>query len=204
MNDLVLSPKTKDLLSVMKASALPEGTYLAGGTAIALHLGHRISNDLDFFTSHEFVESAWEGRLEKEIDLKIVKKDWQTIIGSARGVKFSLFYYKTPLIEKTELFYDIPIASIKDLGVIKLDVITSRGTKRDLIDIYFIAKAYGLSEMFAWYEKKYKNLLDRQLMIKKALVYFNDAEEDEMPQMIIPCEWVDVKNFLQKEVSQMK
>ncbi len=51
----VLTEGTKSTLAILIASKiLPAGAYLAGGTAVALHLGHRISLDLDFFTPKQF------------------------------------------------------------------------------------------------------------------------------------------------------
>ncbi len=204
MNDLVLSPSTKKLLQKIQPNFFPENTYLAGGTAIALQLGHRRSNDLDFFTSTEFNEIQWEQKLQKSIGLQTVNRDWQTIIGVAQDVKFSLFYYNKPLIQKTEEFYSVPIASILDMGAIKLDVVTSRGAKRDFVDLYFIAREYGLEKMTEWYGEKFKNLNERKLMIKKALIYFEEAKDNEMPDMIIPCRWEDVKEYFLQEVPKLK
>lgn len=56
MFETILLPETKSLLQKLTKINLPKASYLVGGTAIALQLGHRRSADLDFFTPHEFVE----------------------------------------------------------------------------------------------------------------------------------------------------
>ena len=50
MFEQVLSPRTRKNLALVARTPLAGQFYLAGGTAVALHLGHRMSYDLDFFT----------------------------------------------------------------------------------------------------------------------------------------------------------
>ena len=80
----------------------------------------------------------------------------------------------------------------------KLDAVMSRGTRRDLIDLYFLTKQFGPNNMFEFYNDKYGHLEDREIMLRKALVYFTEADEDEMPKMLLPIEWKEVKEFFLK------
>ncbi|MDO8620992.1 MAG: nucleotidyl transferase AbiEii/AbiGii toxin family protein [Candidatus Levybacteria bacterium] len=199
MLNSVLLPETKNLLEKIRPKELPEESYLAGGTAIALQLGHRRSADLDFFTPREFVESQWEEKLKKELGFKLLKRDWQTLIGHIGKVKISLFAYKHKQITPKKLYGNIPIASLQDLAAMKLDTILGRGTKRDLVDIYFLSQKFGLKNLFKFYQKKYGNFEDRELMIKKALVFFDDADKDEMPDMLIEIDWDTIKKWFLEE-----
>jgi hypothetical protein len=72
--------------------------YLAGGTAVALQLGHRISIDFDFFTSKEFVPKAFVADLSNVGSFVLDQADKGTILGEFEGIKFSLFMYQYPLI----------------------------------------------------------------------------------------------------------
>lgn len=74
----------------------------------------------------------------------------------------------------------------------------SRGTKRDFIDLYFVIRKFGANQVFAFYNQKYGNLEDRELMLKKALIYFSEADQDEMPNMVGPLSWEAVKEFFLK------
>lgn len=201
MDKNVLSSQTNQFLKKLKANNFPKNTYLGGGTAVALHLGHRRSNDLDFFTPTEFVEKQWEQKLKIELDFKLAKRDWQTLIGDIKGVKFSLFGYKYKLIGEFSKIYAVNIASLPDLSAMKLDTVLTRGTKRDLIDIYFLAQKFGLIKLYEYYQKKYSNFEEREIMIKKALVYFEEAEADEMPEMLIALNWEEVKKYFRKNIS---
>lgn len=200
MKDQVLPKATLDLLARIDPTSLPEQTYLAGGTACALWFGHRLSKDLDFFVGNEFVVDQWRQKWESELGFKMFNQDWQTLEGEVRGVKLAMFYYKYPLIEPPEPFKNIKIAKLKDLAAMKLEAIVNRGTKRDFVDLYFLIKQFGLRNMFAYYDSKYGNLEERELLLKKALIYFDEAEEDEMPNMVIPTDWDKIKKYLEKEV----
>lgn len=200
MFDTVLLPETKNLLEKIGPEQLPQGSYLAGGTAVALQLGHRRSADLDFFTPREFVENQWEEKLKKELEFKLLTRDWQTLIGHIGKVKISLFAYKYKQIAPKKLYGNIPIASLPDLAAMKLDTILGRGTKRDLIDIYFLAQKFTLKNLFSFYQEKYGNFEDRELMIKKALVFFEDANKDEMPNVLVKTDWDSIKEWFVNEV----
>ena len=179
--------ETHKLLNSFNEDSLPQDTYLAGGSAISLQLGHRKSIDLDFFTRHEFNEDQWIQKLEKSYSLELFSKDWQTIIGDIESVKFSLFYYKYPLIKNLTPFENIKLASLEDLAAMKLDTVMSRGTKRDLVDIYFLAQKFG-------------NFEKREIMIKKALIYFDDAENDVEPNILVEFNWNGLKKYFVKNV----
>lgn len=200
MFENTLSLNSLKFIKEIKSDGLPKDSYLGGGTAIALQIGHRKSLDLDFFTQTQFNETQWQQKLEEEIGFDLIQKDWQTLVGSVQDIKFSLFYYKHALIGGSKDFYNIKLASLEDLSAMKLDTVISRGTRRDLIDIYFLAQKFSLSSMFEFYDRKFGNFKDREIMIKKALIYFEDAEKDETPDMLIPFDWNELKTFFKKEI----
>ena len=137
-------------------------------------------------------------RWETKLNFNMQGRDWQTLIGEIAGVKTSLFFYKYPLIGDLTPYEGLQIASLKDLAAMKLDTVVSRGTKRDFIDLYFLTKEFGPKLMFDFYDQKYGNLEERELLIRKALVYFVEADQDEMPNMLIPIDWKVVKSFFLK------
>lgn len=203
MHEEILLPQTKKLLAKITPQNFPAGFFLAGGTAVALHLGHRCSVDLDFFTPTEFTEIQWEEKLKKDLGFKLLKRDWQTLIGYIDRVKISLFTYGYKQLAPPEIYHQVPVASLPDLAAIKLDTIISRGTKRDLIDIYFLAQKFALKNLFTFYQKKYGNLEEKEIMIKKALVFFDDADKDEMPKMLVPADWKGIKKWFLSEVKKL-
>jgi len=192
----------RGLKLVGKSKILP-GAYLAGGTALALRLGHRRSVDLDFFTRKKFNEQIVVRRLKKLGKFKEKTVDWQTVMGSLFGVSFSLFYFEYPLVGKTDQFEGVAIASLKDIAAMKLRAIGDRGTKRDFVDLFFLAKEMRLAEVFQLYHKKFGGLTEQKYHLWRALNYFEDADKDVLPKMFRPVEWSQVKRFFNGEVKKL-
>jgi len=94
------------------------------------------------------------------------------------------------------------LLDLRDIAAMKLDAIATRGTKRDFVDLYFICKSGGtsLEEIFSFYDKKYGNLAANVIHIQKSLVYFVDAETEQMPNMLKKAKWEDIKKFFEEEV----
>jgi len=178
--------------------------YLAGGTALSLQIGHRISVDLDFFTRQEFNEKELSEKLSsipKFVQDGTAK--W-TVWGKISQTKFSMFYYKYPLLEQTVQFEGIQLASLADIAAMKIHAIEERGTRRDFTDVYFLSKKYPLEDMLNFYQKKYSVLEDHFYSIFRALDYFEDAEQEhQMPKMLITVSWEEVKEYFRKEIRKL-
>src|SRR3972149_2964473 len=195
-----LLPDTFRALQLVSKISAFQKAYLAGGTALALLIGHRISVDLDFFTEKEFDENRTANSLSNIKEFKELRKDWRTILGKINKTSVSLFYYKYPVIEKPRTFEEIQIIGKRDLAAMKLHAIEERGTRRDFIDLFFIAKDYSLDEIIELYDQKYGVLDDHLYSIVRALNYFEDAERElSMPKMLVDVSWEDVKRFFKRE-----
>jgi len=118
---------------------------MAGGTALAIQLGHRESID---------------------------------------GVKLSFFYYEYRLLFPLIDFENINLADARDISAMKIDAISSRGSKKDFIDIYFLMKKYGLPDIIDFFMEKYSEVKYNKLHILKSLNYFEDAEKEPELRMI--------------------
>ena len=195
-----LSDNAAKALAALGKSKICRSAYLAGGTALALHLGHRVSIDLDFFNEVDFDSREIVTRLKTLGVYESQQQTEKTINGIFNSVKFSYFYYPYKLISPTIEFKEIALASTEDIAAMKLVAITDRGTKKDYIDLYFLAKKYSFEEMFEFYEKKYHLLDQNRMTILKSLNYFFDADESEMPVMIEKIQWEDVKSYFKKIV----
>ena len=203
MHEHTLAPSTQKLFDKLAQNSWVSDFYLAGGTALALHLGHRISVDLDFFNKQDFNEALIISKLSDIGKLEVFQKSLQSITGSVDDVKVSFLGYKYPLLKPGTKLKDIALASVEDIACMKLDALSSRGTKRDFIDLYFIAKVIPLSVIFEMFEKKYALIKYNMLHIKKSLTYFIDAEDDPMPKMIVPVTWKEVKDYFTEQVMDL-
>lgn len=203
MFEQTLPKDTKSALAVLGESKLLKNAYLAGGTALALRINHRISYDLDFFTPENFDVNIYIQKLGN-IGLKLERQSEGTILGNIKNTKFSLFYYKYPLIDKIDSYQNINIVGVKDLVAMKINAISSRCTKRDFIDLFYLAKKFSLKEMLDFYDQKFGALAANQIHILKSLCYFDDAENDPAPNMIKDeFNWNKVKEFFTRETKAL-
>jgi|SRR3989338_2994255 len=194
----------RDLEILTKATAL-EGFYLAGGTGLAMHLGHRESIDLDFFRQEAFSEDQLLATISPLGKYELDKKEKGTLVGRFNSTLLSTFHYPYSLLEETLKWEGIEIASVIDIACMKLDAVASRGTKKDFVDLYFITHEgkYSLESMLEAFERKFAKVQYNLMHIKKSLVYFADAESDPMPKMHEPIDWAKVKSYFEKEVPKL-
>lgn len=174
-----------DILDDQRRAILPsfknikDHFYLAGGTGLALQLGHRDSIDFDFFTANPFsTEKLWQelGEIFNSSALIKIQEEENTLTVTIDGVKVSFFSFPYKLIEAVVNYDFFNIASIADIGCMKLSAITSRSLAKDYVDLYFILHQTELSELLDLAQKKFPTL-DTNLILK-SLVYFEDITEE--------------------------
>lgn len=175
----ILDEKRKALLPLFK-SFVEEGFYLAGGTGLALQLGHRDSIDFDFFKEGDFDTTELLKKIESlfashKISITQEEKNTVSLIID-ESIRASFFGVNQKIIKpfvETEYF---PIASIQDAACMKLSAIVGRSLEKDYVDIYFILQKLSLRELLELCVQKYPNL-DAALILK-SLVYFGDIHEE--------------------------
>lgn len=195
-NQLKLIEKIKDL---------PRQYYMAGGTALALQLGHRTSLDFDFFTNEHFEIEKVLANLERNFDeIKVERTAKDTLILEIDGVSFSLFYYPYGLIRPLVDFENIKLASLEDIAAMKMIAISTRGKRRDFIDAFYLLEKFNLGEIIKMTLRKYPSY--QVMVILKGLIYFKDAEADEVSRKIeifdTNFSWEAVKKKITEEVGK--
>lgn len=199
-----ITKQTKHILETLNNSGITKDFYLAGGTALALQLGHRLSNDLDWFSPDFKYSPNFRKKLSELGNLVVNEESEDTFDGSLDGVRISFFNYPYPLIGKTiQYMSNVRLASKEDIAVMKLEAIAGRGSYKDFIDIYFLLQHFTLEEIFEKLEEKFKGFDYNKMHLIKSLNYFDDAEKGEMPQMIKDIDWEKIKKEIQKAVRQI-
>ncbi len=150
--------------------------YLAGGTGLALQLGHRDSVDFDFFSPKNFSTEKIFAKIKTVFAghkiLKVQEEKNTLTIFVDENIKISFFSYNYKLVDKLLEEENFRIASIADIGCMKLAAIVSRATNKDYIDLYFILKKISLPELLKKMARKMPEM-DSNLVLK-SLVYFKD------------------------------
>ena len=197
----ILDQKRIEILPLFKF--FKEKFYLAGGTGLALQLGHRDSVDFDFFTEDHFdTFKLYREILEIFSSKKILKtleeKDSLNIIIDD-GIKFSILRCPYPLVRPAIDEEYLKIASIEDIGCMKLSAITSRSIEKDYVDLYFILKKISLKELLSQAQSKMPDL--NQNLILKSLVYFDDITSEKIIfKNNSAVQFSNVKTFLKEQV----
>lgn len=186
-----------------KLTSLHElGFYLAGGTALALQIGHRDSIDFDFFSPDSFDTTALFTKIEQQFSghtILRLQDELNTLEIIIDGViRLSFMTYQYPLIEPTVSAEYFDLASIVDIGCMKLSAITSRTAYKDYVDLYFILKETSLAELIKNLQVKLPTL-DPSLALK-SLVYFDDITPEEILYKINPIDIEEIKSFLIEQV----
>lgn len=174
--------------------------YLSGGTALSLQLGHRESEDLDFFSEVNFEPLTVELELEKVGRLQSRETFENTLNCVLNGVKLQFLGYPYPLLEPLVEYEKLKLSSVLDIACTKLQTIGARGSKKDFIDMYEIFNRYSLQELLDQMKKKYVQTDFSVTHILKSLIYFEDAELQPMPRMHKGIEWEQVKKRMREVV----
>ncbi len=182
--------------------------YLGGGTGLALILGHRKSDDFDFFNLDLFDEEILLQHLQGLEGLSLNAKDKSTLHFFLHDIKISFLGYNYPLLFKKKKFdieksFSFEVADERDIACMKISAISSRGSKRDFIDLYSVAEHFGLPELFALFRKKFSLTPYNNLHVFKSLTYFEDADREPMPEMLLQVSWESVKKFFIFETTKL-
>ena len=202
----VLDSGQRGVMERMAAALADEGFYLGGGTAIALHLGHRTSIDLDWFTNERIDDPL---RLvarvrDGNITIQDTRTDKGTVHGTVNGVRLSLFEYRYPLLGPVARLEGsgVPIAALDDLAAMKLSAIAQRGTRRDFIDVHTLALEFRpLCEMLDLYRRKFDT--EDTAHVVYGLSYFDDADAEQPPTMLRDSDWGAIKADFRRWIREL-
>jgi hypothetical protein len=192
------------LLPVIATALQPFSPVLAGGTALALHVGHRVSADFDFFTNHEVDPAAVVLAMQAtSVKVRVLKLEPGTAVMTANGVKVSLFQYPYPFAEPTERFSGATVAGIVDIAGMKLIAIMQRGARRDFVDLYAVLKTTPFRVIAHNAIQRFGPTLIEPVIIGKALAWFADADAQPDPMYLgKPLQWLAIKRFFRSSVPQ--
>lgn len=170
---------------------------LVGGTALALQFGHRKSIDIDFFGEDEVSGDEINEILNQYGQVMSLSKSKSINIFTLDGIKIDFVKYRYPWIDRCIEVEGFRLASPSDIGAMKINAITGRGSKKDFIDLYYLLMKFSLTELLHFFERKYHD--GSVFLAMKSLVYFKDAELQEMPYLFEKITWSEIKNLILEE-----
>ena len=183
MHKEILSLEQIDLLPLLKE--YKKDFYLVGGSAIALHLGHRRSIDFDLFSYENFNNQKIRTKITRlgyKIDKTITDEDGQyTMI--INGVYFTFYNYLYKIDHSDNFEKYITMPDLQALGAMKGFALGQRAKWKDYVDLYFIFKKYSYNQVADCAKRLFQNEFNEKLL-KTQLAYFKDMNYSQ------PVEWM--------------
>jgi predicted nucleotidyltransferase component of viral defense system len=185
-------------------SAFTSFGYLAGGTALALQLGHRKSVDFDIFVNDPLSNSLRKKIKETfQVEKYFLNTSDQIILSTKNNISVTFLWYYFPLLSDMIQTSSIPLASVQDIAADKAMTIGRRAVWRDYVDIYFLLykNVLSLNNIICLAQKKFKEEFVTAQFLDQ-LVYFEDVT-------VVPIDYLqespgedEIKQHLSKSVQK--
>ncbi|MNQ35531.1 hypothetical protein D3C85_490200 [compost metagenome] len=197
-----VTPLLRKILEHLMLADVFADFRLVGGTALSLHVGHRMSVDIDLFTDADYQTIDFD-RIDAFLreyypyvdtsNYKVIGMGKCYFVGDSEdnAVKLDLFY-TDPFIKDIVEVDGIRLASVEEIIAMKLDVVLRTGRKKDFWDIHELREKYSISDMFALHEKRYPYTHDREALIAK-FTDFEEADDDFEPDCLRGKYWEFIK-----------
>ncbi len=201
--EAAVSENTLDL--IRKIGDRISGFYLAGGTGLALQLGHRLSEDLAFFTDEPLDVVTMEALIKPD---KVISSRPQTLHCLKQGVILSFLFYDVPLCYPFHLWQGIHVAAWQDIVAEKMKTLSQRGAKKDFWDVYAVIQSRSsIQQVGSLFLDRFRNAGINRYHVLKSLAYFEDAENDPDPIPVSDdkgADWNQIKQFFMAHIKEFE
>lgn len=175
---------------------------LAGGTALALQLGHRVSIDLDFFTMSKFDSNELFEQLRHVFEVRDCSYSSNSLSLYIKlqdvDIKVDFIRHNYSLLKPISVVDKVRLYSVEDIAAIKLNAIANRGAKKDFYDIHALLRCFSLQDLLGFFEQKYTQV--NSFSVVKSLVYFADANLEPEPVSLEDVSWSEIKKDLKNTI----
>lgn len=181
--------------------------YLAGGTGLALQLGHRISVDFDFFWEKDIPKNLLLrlGKIFKNFKIEVVVSHSEQLTIKINETYLTFAKYPFLVISKFINWQGIKILPAREIAAMKAYALGRRATLKDYLDLYFILKkrVCTLTDIIKLAKKKYGEEFDPRLFLEQ-LIYSEDIEEMEIQFLEERVDKFKIEKFFEKEIKKIK
>ena len=198
-----LLPKTREVLIKLTENEYMSKFILVSGSALALHIKHRKSEDLDFFSYNlNTFDVKKIKELTKKFNGKIVNISEEQIDILIDGVKITFFDAKWSFLRPKKI-RNFNLATLEQLAIMKTNVLFLRAKYRDYYDLYFLVQKFGIKKIF----EMSKNVIEgiNFKLFAAALVYIDDIEDEDIeylePEQKLSLQ--DIQKFFEEELKRL-
>ena len=203
----VVPPLLRELLIEIGREPFSRRFYLAGGTALALRLGHRVSVDLDFFSETDELLDDSRAEIVAALRKRRVVRVLEDVVGNLvleiEGHRVGFFGYSYALLEPPDEIAGVRVAGLTDVGLMKLDAIADRGARKDFYDTYFISRQLPLDRLLDQSPIKYPYVRGFGMMVLEGMVDFDRADRQAPVETIPSVAWEAIKEFFIQELRRI-
>lgn len=201
-----MPPASRALLENLNGEIQRQSFYLAGGSGLALQIGHRLSEDLDLFTPKEFKPELLGRYLNRQFNYQEIMVAPGTLYCNLNQVKVSFIYYEILLIYPLFNFKKIKVANWRDILAEKFKTLSQRGSRKDFYDIYFVISTYNLTiaDSVKIFKSRFKKVEVNYYHILKSLAFFEEAEQEPDLLLLKEVPWETVKSFFLKHLREFE
>ena len=204
MHPKVLPPEAWTVVRALVREGLTMGWTLAGGTGLALQLGHRLSEDLDLFRAAPFQPEDLAIALTRAGTVRVQARSAGTLHASIEGLRVSFLSAQAPLLFPGTAYRGLVLADPRDIAVMKVIAIGGRGSRKDFIDLFFYLRSGGsLEAVFEMVHRRFAAIDFNEYHLLRSLTFFEDAETEPIPRMLRRVAWRDVTQTLICEVRRL-
>jgi len=204
LQENAVEPGTLSLLESLMVMPELKSCNLVRGTALALKFGHRLSVDLDLFSTEKLgvnlIVLALQNKFGKDFQYEKTNVKW-AVFCYINGIKVDVVNYPHVQLDATENHGLLRLYTNKDIAAMKINAILGRGAKKDFYVLVELLTVFSLKEIIGFYEKKYPNQMFL-VSLSTAITYFDDAETDADPIALKGQTWEQVKKTLQFHVRE--
>ncbi|MDX9729961.1 MAG: nucleotidyl transferase AbiEii/AbiGii toxin family protein [Bacteroidales bacterium] len=204
MHKEILSEKQKELLPLIRQFS--REYYLAGGTAVALHIGHRRSIDFDLFKFSSLNHKKNIDRIAGlRLPYEVTWRETGQMNVTVGDVKVTYLEYPFLILPKKKFDNIIKIPDLIDLAAMKAYALGRRSKWKDYVDLYFILKDYySISQISARASEIFEQLFSEKLF-RTQLNYFKDIDYSEQVEYIgTPVPEDVIRTFLNEKSLEIK
>jgi hypothetical protein len=196
-----ISPAMREVMAEFSRSKIGAHFYLAGGTALALQIGHRKSFDLDFFSSTVDIPSIRQPLTDafKSFAPQLADSAWGNLVFLAHGVRLGFYNYGYHMVGAYVTADQTRLASITDIGLMNLDALLARSSRKDFHDLFEICQRIALRDLLDYAPQKYPATRDFESQVVRRLAYFDRAEQEEPVPLLKPVPWEEVKGYFREQ-----
>lgn len=201
-----ITPQMRSILTGFAKNKLSKEFYLAGGTALALQLGHRLSVDLDFFSATQADVPALMEPLRhalREFSPVLSDSSWGNLVFLADGVRVGFYGYGYDMVKPLLQTEGMALASVEDIALMKMDALLARASRKDFHDLYAICQRIELRVLLDLAPRKYPSVRDFEAQVARHMVAFERAEAESPLPLIKQVEWDTVKEWFRGQAKSI-